>query len=310
MRDACIRAVRNALGREPTQAEVRNIETRVMSAHKQLANQRPEEWRAMTPEERMIEAGRVAANELSVEAAKTKQRAERAILSADQINNYRASQVAEGRDENGVQALSRMIRHHYDEQNNGGMISLEDRANVMFDLSYTQISDVFDMLNPGLWRRINETIVNGEPLTRAAMRKAFTDALHGGTKDIPAPILEAAKRYHELVDNMREQFNAAGGVIGKLEDWGSAHSWSPRLLERWGKDQFVEDMVAAANRRRYHHENGQAYTADELREFVENAWATIVSYGWTKEQAPAPFPGGTALKANRGSQHRVIHLMP
>lgn len=309
MREACIRAVTNGLGREPTQAEVRNIENRIRNAFKQAATENPGAWRALSPEEQMTEAGRRAAQDLIAEASKTKQRAERAILAADQMENYRHSQVAEGSDSNGVEALGRAIWHHHDERN-GAMISLEDRANAMFALSYTQISEVFDMLNPGLWRRMTETIVNGEPITREAMRRDFTNALHGITDGVPAPIVEAAKRYHEAVEGMREQFNAAGGVIGKLEDWGSSHAWSPRLLERAGKDAFLEDMIANANRRRYFHEDGRAYTDAELRAFFDETWRTIVSDGWTKDEAPAPFPGGAALKANRGSHHRVIHLKP
>lgn len=309
MREACVRSVANALGREPTAVEVRNIEVRIQSAMLRLARANPDQWRSMSPEARMIEAGRVAAQDLAAEAAKTVQRAERAILANEQITGYRHTQVAEGRDENGVDALGRTIWHHYDEKN-GGMISLEERANAMFDLSFSQIAEVFDMLNPGLWRRLLETVRDGEPLTREALRKAFTDALHGITDGVPPEVIEAAKRYHDLVEAMREQFNSAGGVIGKLEDWGSSHNWSPRLLERVGREQFVEDMVASANRRRYIHEDGRAYTEAEMREFFSEAWATIVSDGWTKDAAPAPFSGGTALKANRGSHHRVIHLRP
>lgn len=305
MREACIRAVRNALGREPTQAEVRNIETRVQSAMLRGARENPAAWRALSQEERLTEAGRRAAQDLVAEAGKTKQRTELAIIAQDRLNNYRASQVAQGNDANGVDALERVLVHKYDERN-GGMRPVESQANATFDFAMSQIADIFETVNPGLWQRIQRDIRSMEPL-----RKAFVDALHGVRENIPPEIVQAAERYHEIAGALREQFNAAGGVIGKLEDWGAPHTWSGRLAERIGRDQFVEDMLAAANKKRYVHEDGRYYTDAELRDFFAEAWATIVSDGMTKETGGA-FGNGNprAVKANRGSQHRVIHLMP
>lgn len=335
MRDACIRAVTNALGRDPTQAEVRNIETRIQSAMLRGARENPAAWRALSPEERMIDAGRRAAQEIVAEGAKTLQRAELAIVAQDRLNNYRASQVAEGNDANGVDALERVLVHKYDERN-GGMRPVESQANATFDFAMSQIADIFETVNPGLWQRMQRDIRSMAPL-----RKAFVDALHGVREGIPPEIVQAAERYHEIASALREQFNAAGGVIGKLEDWGAPHTWSARLAERGyegfeadararallvstrqfkkaevmrrqmldrAREQFVTDMMGSANRRRYVHEDGSYYNDAEMREFFGEAWSTIVSDGMTKESAPG-FPGG-AVKANRGSQHRVIHLMP
>jgi hypothetical protein len=310
MREACIRSVRNALGYEPSQAQLRNIEGRIQSAMLRGARENPEEWRALSEEQRLEEAGKRAAEELNVEAAKLEQRAEQTILAHDRIANYRASQVAQGRDQNGVEALERVLVHKYDEKS-GEMLSIEERANANFNLAFSQMSDVFDMLNPGLWRRIVDTVVHGTPITRGQMRRAFTDALHGVTEGIPPQIRKAADLYHEAANALRQQFNAAGGIIGKLEDFGSPHSWSARQLERHGQARFVEDMLTWVNKRRYVHEDGRGYTDPELREFFAEAWKTVVSDGMTKDTSGLSGQGNPrAVKANRGSQHRVIHLRP
>lgn len=303
MREACIRAVETALGRSLREPEARDIEARIQRARVQAAREDPQAYRQLSPEDQLGEAGKRAAEELNVEAAKKVQRAQQTILAHDRIENYRNAQVAQGSDTNGVDVMERTLVHKYDEKN-GGFMSVESRANATFDFAMSRITDVFDVVNPNLWRRMIEGINIREA------RKAFVDALHG-VKDpnIPAPIRKAAELYHETADAMRQQFNAAGGVIGKLEGWGLPHHWSERTLRKIGRDQFVNDMLGWIDRRQYVHDDGSYYTDPELRDFFREAWATIVSDGWTKESKPAPFPGG-AVKANRGSHHRVIHLKP
>ena len=309
MREACIRAVSNAMGRSLTRAEELRIENRIRAAMLQGARENPAGWRAMTEEERLIEAGRRAAREIVAEAQKQEQRVAATIVAHDRIANYLAQQTAgePGRpaaDPHGVAALERTLIHKYDEQN-GGFQSVESRANATFDHAMSQIADVFETVNPGLWQRLQSGMISIEPL-----RRSFVDALHGVRDGIPDEIVRAAERYHEIANALREQFNAAGGVVGKLVDWGSPHNWSARRAERFGKEAFVEDMLAAADRRRYVHDDGRYYNETELRDFFGEAWATIVSDGMTKDTgAPVQFPGGS-VKANRHSHHRVIHLMP
>lgn len=305
MREACIRAVTNALGYEPNAQQLRNIEVRIQSAMLRGARENPEEWRALSPQERMIEAGKRAAQEIVAEGLKQEQRAEAAILAADRLTNYRASQVAAGNDANGVEALERVLIHKYDEKN-GEMRSVEGNANATFDFSVAQIADIFETVNPGLWQRIQRDIRTLEPL-----RKAFTDALHGVREGIPPEIVQAAERYHEIAEALRQQFNAAGGNIGRLENWGTGHVWSARLAQRAGRDAWAERFLSWVDKRQYVHEDGRYYTDDELREFFREAWATIVSDGMTKETGGVSGQGNPrSLKANRGSQHRVIHLKP
>lgn len=336
MREQCIRATETALGRRITEAEARGIEDRIRNARLQAARADPAAYRAMTPDQQLAEAGRRAALELQAEKAKQVERAQTMILGHDRLANFRASQIAQGNDKNGLESMERVLRHNYDEKD-GGFVDVESRANGGFNVAYTQMSEVFDRLNPGLWRRILDGQWSMEP-----MRRAFTDALHGvNGPNIPQPIRDMAKRYHDTVNELRERFNALGGVIGKLEDWGSSHNWSERLVRNYpgsaadqrkmvrmaatgnasgmralhdqmtsnARRHFVDQMMQWADRRAYVKDDGTYFNDSELRDFFNEAWATIASDGWTKSDGTAPFPGG-GVKANRGSHHRVIHLKP
>jgi hypothetical protein len=338
MRDACIRAVNAAMrrthGRDATPAELRNIEARIQRHRREMAREDNASYRAMSQIDQLAEAGRRAAREIASETDKKVERAEASILTHDDNVNYQDAQVAKGADTDAINATERLLVHKYDEKG-GEVTSVEENANGTTEAAMAEIADVFETVNPGLWERIQRGITSIEP-----MRKAWTDALHGVTAGVPPEFVRAAKAYHDVVDALRERFNAAGGVIGRLEDWGISHIWSARLLLRYegydadmrevagyratgrfqqadalakamegrARDAFAQNMMRWADRSRYVHDDGSYFSDDDMRKFFEEAWATIVSGGWTKEQAPG-FLGG-AVKANRGSQHRVIHLMP
>src|SRR5262245_5766780 len=318
MREACTRAVNRAMqashGRDATPTELRDIEARIMRAKQNLARENPAAHRALSPDEQMAAAGKRAAQEIAHERAQKVKRAELSILAHDRLTNYRASQVA-GRpgqpaaDANELDALERALVHKYDERNNA-FPSVDETANATTDASLAAITDVFETVNPNLWQRIQRGILRIEPV-----RRAFTDALHGVTEGIPPEFVQAAKVYHDIVEALRQEFNAAGGAVGRLEDFGAPHTWSARLLLRYkgygadmrqvaalrltgklkeadalartmenrARDEFVKNMVGWANRDRYVHANGRRYSEEELQGFFQEAWATIVSNGHTKE---------------------------
>lgn len=344
MREQCIRAVESAMGMDREQLARRwgstwanDIETKIRSAQKQAARQDPESFRALAPEAQLTEAARLAAQENDVQAAKRVQRAEAAILAYDRNQHYIQTQVANGADANPLRAQERILRHKYDEAGNS-IDSIESAADARFNAAYAQISQVFDKLNPGLWNQMLE----GKLFRMHEIRRTMVAALHG-VENVPAEFKRWADQVHEVIDAWREEFNAKGGVVGRLEDWGMWNSWSGRMLERgyegYAADDlklraltagmqfdaaralraemeqkaqraFVDFMAQRANRRRYVHEDGSYFNDAELRDFFAEAYNTIVSDGWSKpgEEVTA-FPGG-AVKANRGSQHRVIHLQP
>lgn len=302
MREACLQATSAALGREVTQAEARGIETRILSAMRLEAVRRPEEWRALNPQERLTEAARVAARQLVEEARIKKMRLESAVIAKQRLDGYLQEQIAnpQSPDVERIHALQRLLAPKYD--NNNNVQSVESRANGYFDVAVGQLADVFETLNPGLFKRVQDGMIRLEP-----MRRDFVNALHGRTQGVAPEIVEAAKRYHEIADSLRVMFNGLGGVVGKLEDWGMPHNWSARLALKRGREAWANDMTRWADRRRYIKEDGAMMNDGELRAFFEEAWHTVATEGASKERDAMPFPGG-AMKANRGSHHRQIHL--
>lgn len=84
------------------------------------------------------------------------------------------------------------------------------------------------------------------------------------------------------------------------------HGWSQKLAVKIGRDDFINDFMGFVDRDVYRHEDGRAYTDDEMRQFLSEAWLSISTDGANKLK-PEPMPGG-AIKANRGAAHRQIHF--
>lgn len=320
MRDACILATESALTaearkRDPnapdvhlTVGQANGIEARVNNAIVQGQKKDPVAWRGLTRAERITEGGKLAAEELQAEAAKKKQRLGEAIMTKAFNDRYLAQQVAGGFDKGPdakLKAMRRLLVPHYDGLSN--TVSVEEMANGYFADVVRRMENVFETIKPGLFKNL--------PWDQPEIQSQMRRALAGITKDVRPEFIKMAKEYHDIAEEMRVQFNAAGGIIGKLENWDQPHSWSDRLVHQHGLDQFIADMIGdpasqGANgwvdRAKYVHENGSRFDYDEMREFFKEAGTTILS-GFSKESASRP---GGAMKANRHGAHREIHILP
>jgi hypothetical protein len=296
MRAACIQAVQQAVGRSITAGEARGIEQRVRDGMLAVARQDPAAWQNLSAADRLRQGAAYAANELVAEARKKKQRIALTILAHDRVEAYLRDQVAAGHDPDAVRALERLIAASADGKSNA--MSAESAAKGIMAQTMGRLAEAWETIKPGM-------------LGFLANREAesqFMRALHGDTNGIRPEIAKAAKAWTDAAEGLRQRFNAAGGVVGKLDNWGMPHSWAQDIAAKAGKSKFVEDMLGWVDKRKYVHEDGTAFTDAELRDFLGEAWVTIVTNGANKPIRPVNGKPGGAIKANRGSQARQIHL--
>ena len=74
MKDRCIQAVSDAIGRSITQAEAQGIEQRILKNMRFAASRDPAAFRALTADQRLKEGAQLAAQELLAEALLKKRR--------------------------------------------------------------------------------------------------------------------------------------------------------------------------------------------------------------------------------------------
>ena len=121
------------------------------------------------------------------------------------------------------------------------------------------------------------------------------------------PVMARAVRaWQDTVETLRTRFNAAGGDVGRLDNWGMPHSWSQKIAVQRGQQAFIDDFMPLVDRRQYVHEDGVMFDNGEMAAFLGKAWESIATDGANKI---GPDVGaGKGVKANRNNEARQIHF--
>jgi hypothetical protein len=290
MKSRCRAAVSDAIGRQITDAESRNIEDRISDAMRQQALKDPMKWQSTPKFDQLKIAAQDAAKAIVEEANLKRQRLEQSIIAIDNVNNYTETQVAKGYDSNRLEALQREIVRTYDGKK--GETSIEDQALGIKANSLGQMSDALLEISPKWLGFV------ADKRNELALRKA----MHG--EDVgDAKIMKAAKTIVDQLDLLREQFNAAGGKIGKLYNRGHAHSWSMERFLKLGEDQVINILKSRIDKSKYVHDDGKLYSDSEIDGALKNFYLTVSTDGATEQLGH-----GSSIKANANSQHREIHF--
>lgn len=117
---------------------------------------------------------------------------------------------------------------------------------------------------------------------------------------------QGAKAFHNVAEEARQTFNAGGGDIGRLDDWGMPQHHSQEKVAAAGRDAWVDQVLPLLDRARYVDELGQVWSEPELRAFLGKAWDTIATDGHANRE-PGAFRG-VGKRANRHAESRQIHF--
>lgn len=148
----------------------------------------------------------------------------------------------------------------------------------------------------------------------AVLLKNLIRELHGeATEDA------AAKGFAEAVrgvqQRMRRLFNAHGGNIGDLADFGVSHSHDAGVIRAAGFDDWaatVHDLAAwdriedVTTGKPFAASPGQRPPRAEVERFLREVYDGITTRGWD-DREPAMTMGGKALY-NQRAEHRVLHF--
>lgn len=116
---------------------------------------------------------------------------------------------------------------------------------------------------------------------------------------------EAADAWREASEALRQRYNAAGGHIGKLEDWGLPQSWDPDAVADVGFDQWRSDMLASLDRSRMiDGATGAPFGDEALDAVLRDVFDTISTDGWAHRDPGGM--GGAGSVANRRADHRFL----
>ncbi|RWR35005.1 hypothetical protein D2T29_00570 [Sinirhodobacter populi] len=172
-----------------------------------------------------------------------------------------------------------------------------------------------DSINAGLAEVLQKHGLNvaGSVRDRAGFENLIRE-LHGqSTGDASAHGLADAVRYQQK--RMRQLFNAHGGDVGEIADYGVPHAHSAEMLIKHGFDQWARDITPLLDwNRMIDLRTGQPFAAApggmpnpaDAQRILRDVYDGITTRGWD-DRTPSQQAGGTALY-NQRADHRVLHF--
>ena len=290
-----------AAGRAVTDAQLRDIESRLDATMRRLA--RTEDgWAGMPRDQRVSMAAEAAMADIKAEAARKAENATRQIVVQarvmSEIGDLQASYAGKAMHD-GTRAeaqkrhyeLTEMYQKALRKDAQGQLASLIEAAGNKRGAGIGQrlLMSVFDAENPAM--------------TADIVREVFKGA-DGHTKNADAST--AARAWLDVIEGLRQRFNAAGGDVGRLE-----YGWTPQphdriRIRKAGADAWAREVLPLLDRGRYLDADGRRLGDDELMDMLRFSWQTITTEGLNKAE-PGQFKG-SGKRANRGSDERQIHF--
>ncbi|MDH3742132.1 MAG: hypothetical protein OER56_11110 [Hyphomicrobiales bacterium] len=139
---------------------------------------------------------------------------------------------------------------------------------------------------------------------QARLDNVVREAFGTGTGDEAAKGL--AKSWFETSEWLRRRFNAAGGAIAKLENWGLPQQHNALALRKVGRQAWKQEIVPLLDPGRMRDPlTGRALTPQDLDEALDHVFESITTDGWnTREPQRRPF--GRGALGNQHAEHRFL----
>lgn len=266
-----------------------------MSLQMRLAARRdPEAWSKLSSAERFHQGAEAAAQSIIADLKLQQQRVRLQIAAHDRIENTlnEAFQQLPEKAPPGsmLRAVSQLLAFDAKAR---GMSSVETWTNAVQN-------EALGRLMP-LWNSVKgfAGLFENPQGVRDLIRELF------GEDTGNAAAKEGAKVWIQVTNELRDRANGAGGDIGKLDEWHYPQSHSQARIARAGLEKWVEDTFPLLDRDKYLRTDGSRMSDDSVRDFLRNAYDSIITDGQNKVEPGKGRPGYGSV-ANRKSASRQI----
>lgn len=296
MKPQCVRAVNVAAGRDLRPAELQAIEDRISSTMRRLAQADPQGWLAKPMDVRVLEAATTAMQDLQAEAARKLANVQRQAL-ATAATQARVADLKTALGSGQSRALVEDINNTSLYQDGikreavSQLMDLVDATSSQQGASAGRraLMFLFDAQNPQMTQDlVTEVFANGKAGTGNKLAQ------------------QGAQAWLQVIENLRQRFNAAGGDVGKLAYGYLPQPHDAARVRAAGRDAWAAKTLPLLDRARYVREDGSRMNDTEVLALLRAAFETISTDGLNKTQ-PGQFRGSGA-RANRGSDSRQIHF--
>ena len=189
---------------------------------------------------------------------------------------------------------------------NRAALSLFDRD------EYTRFNSVVDLekvITRTATREMDEFLATfrrnivGETRNKARLKNVLKEVFNEDTGDVFAKQL--AQAWKTASNTLRMRFNAAGGAIGKIENWGMPQSHNVVKVRQASFDEWKSFILPRLNVDKMLDETTQLkFSPEKLEIVLKDIYETIATDGYNK-LTPGGVMGSKSL-ANRKQDHRFL----
>lgn len=282
MRQDCIEAVQQAIGRTLRNGEADGIEQAILNNMQRIARENPQAWAGLSQTERYAQAADAAAQQLIGEAQLRARRTALNVMARGKLATRFNDGVANGM--TGANSVERILNQ------TDAYIKGVTREN------FSLLLDTMNAADPRFFGFAENPKANAD-----FVREIFQPGSSGN--EVAA---KGAATWLKVVEQMRQRFNRAGGDVGKLDYGYIPQSHNQTAILRNGKDAWIEITAPLLDRSRYVDAQGNPMPDAEFVQMLESVWETLATGGVNKID-PNQVSYGSSL-ANRGNSHRQIHF--
>lgn len=289
MKQACINLVGAILGRAPPTSMVTQLQDRMNVQMRLLARKDPAAWRQLSLADRMDQAAAAAAQDMVAELQKKQQRINLQIAAADRVQTFLANQqiVKPG---SKLNAVSQLL--DFDTKGSGFTSAASWTKAVQME-TFGNLIDTWTASAPKVFH-LFENVAG----TRELVRELFGESTGNSAAS------QGAKVWREVMDDLRQRYNAAGGNVGQLEDWRFPQTHSQQRIAQAGFDTWFSGTLPLLDRQKYVNADGSLMNTEQLRDFFGHVFDSITTDGVNKQDTTRA--SGYGIQASRGSEHRQV----
>ena len=231
---------------------------------------------------------------LSADAAQRRRQAKLALKNIQQLDaDIRSWRTASGRSDIGTAALLKL--EHFGE---APFSSVAGRQRAIVGMAHAKMETMLHHF------RRSALLGDKKRWNAADLDNVLREAFGVDTGDAAAKAMAGAwKETHEW---LRQRFNAAGGAIGELVNWGMPQHHDARALRNAGLSTWKEAIRPMLDLSRMRHPlTGKAIDEKEIGAILDEIWHSVATDGWSRHE-PLRQAFGRGSLANQRAEHRFL----
>lgn len=236
------------------------------------------------------EAGRRAMARFEQEVLEAERRTRLQVAAVDRVRQRieartNAKGEARPRDE-----LPDLVEHHGSSPNP----SVAGRYRAILGRAHARMTEAIFRFERDLLTRTRN---------RAQLRNVVREAFGENSGDAAARAM--AQGWRDAAEFLRRRFNAAGGSIRKLDDWGLPQSHDAIAIRRAGFDAWRDEIMPRLDRAKMLDDaTGRPLSDERLADLLRETYDAIISRGWSRRQPSQR--GSAGSMARRHDARRVL----